>query len=341
MTEHVLLCLKCRGRGHNVEHCTSEVWEPELGWMFSQARRSVDLGNVCTSTDQVNCPRCESLDLIQLLESRPPWNSQSELSEAFEEGNESIRNLGKTGSIQFWADCPVCCSLFAIVHNPSSSEQEVLLLPDWTICRVSGELGIKMDGPEKRDYATCLLSVLKPSSISLSVPVVAHRGDALCVVEDDIGPQRTLGGRRINSREINVNLVLSWIDSCMKRHDEVCAPVPTKDLEEVRFIEVGTRQVVEYPGPDCEYIALSYVWGDVTQNNYKLGDILNALPRTLEEALPFTKKLGKRYLWVDSLCIDQSDELEKIDQINRMWSIYRGAHITIIVLSGTSADAGL
>jgi hypothetical protein len=200
MTDHVLLCLKCRGRGHDVQHCTSESWEPELNWFFSQARRSTDLETESNSTNEVICPRCESLDLIQLLKSRPPWNSQSELREAFKEGNECIRNLGKTGSLQFWADCSVCCCLFAIIPNPSASEQEVLLLPDWTICRVSGELGIKMDSPEKQDYTTCLLSVLRPSSLSLDVPGLSHRGDALCMSENDIGPQRTLSGRRIDSR---------------------------------------------------------------------------------------------------------------------------------------------
>jgi len=211
--------------------------------------------------------------------------------------------------------------LFALTQNPTSLEQEVFILPDWTICRVSGELEIKMDSPQKRDYATCLLSVLKPSSISLPVGIVAHRGDALCLVENDIGPQRTLGGRRINSHETNVQMILSWIDACVKRHDAACLPVPTKDLEEVRFIDVKSRQVVKYPGPDSDYIALSYVWGDVTQGVYKLGDILNPLPRTLEDAISFTKTLSKRYIWVDSLCIDQSDPQDKANQIDRMWSI--------------------
>jgi hypothetical protein len=82
------------------------------------------------------------------------------------------------------------------------------------------------------------------------------------------------------------------------------------------------------------------VWGDVTQSNYKLGDTLKALPRTLEDALSFSKKLGKRYIWIDSVCIDQSDEQDKANQIDRMWSIYRGAWITIIALSGSSADSG-
>ena len=339
--EHVLLCLRCRGSGHDVNHCSSEVWEPELNWMFSEARRSIDLGSMGTSTDQWICPRCESLDLIHLLESRPQWTSQSELSKAFEEENTSIRSLGQTGSVEFWADCCVCCCLFAITQNPSSSDQEILLVPDWAICRVSGELGIKMDSPEKQDYATCLMSVLRPSSISLSVPVVAHRGDALCLVESDVRPERSLGGRRIDTHQINFEMILGWIDSCVKRHDESCVPVPTKDLEEVRLIDIESRQVVKYPGSNCEYVALSYVWGDVSQDHYKLGDVVSTVPRTLEDAFAFTKKLGKRYIWVDSLCIDQSDPQDKNNQIDRMWSIYRGAWVTLIALSGTSAHAGL
>lgn len=342
MTERVLLCLKCRGRNHDVDHCTSKIWASELSWMFSPARRSVSLGTVFSDTSEVICPRCESLNLIELLELHPPWNSQSELSGAFEDDHESIRNLGRTGSIQFWTDCRVCCCLFWITPNPSSPDQEVLLLLDWTINRVAGELGaIRMDTPEKRAYGTCLLSVLKPSSISLPAGIVAHRGDALCIMENDITPERTLGGKLIDPYEINMHMILHWIASCMERHDEACLPVPTKDLEAIRLIDVESRQVVGYPGPDCEYVALSYVWGDVAQDHYKLGDTLNALPRTLEDSISFTRSLGKRYLWVDSLCIDQSDEEDKATQIDRMWSIYRGAYITVIALSGTSADAGL
>jgi hypothetical protein len=93
----------------------------------------------------------------------------------------------------------------------------------------------------------------------------------------------------------------------VKRHDEACLPVSTKELEEIRLIEIETRKVVKCPGPECEYIALSYVWGDVTQENHRLGDTLKMLPKTLEDSLLFTKKLGKGYIWIDSVCIDQSD----------------------------------
>jgi hypothetical protein len=93
------------------------------------------------------------------------------------------------------------------------------------------------------------------------MPIVVHRGDALCLIENDIGTQRTLGGRRIDSRESNVDMILGWIKACAERHEAACLPVPTKDLEEVRLIDVESRQVVRYPGVDSEYIALSYVWG--------------------------------------------------------------------------------
>ena len=342
MTEHVLLCLKCRGRDHDVDHCATETWSSELGWMFSPAGRPTSLGTGSSGTFEIICSRCENLNLIELLESRPPWTSQSDLSEAFEDGHECIRNLGRTGSIQFWADCCVCRCLFGITPNPSSPDQEVLLLPDWTINRVAGELGaIKMDTPETQAYGSCLLSALKPSSISLPAGIVAHRGDALCMMENNMGPRRTLGGKRIDPHEINIDTILHWVASCMERHDSACRPAPTKDLETVRLIDVESRQVVGYPGPDCEYIALSYVWGNVRQSHYKLGDTLKELPRTLEDLISLTKRLGKRYVWVDSLCIDQLDEKEKANQIDRMWGIYRGAYITVIVLSGIFVDAGL
>jgi hypothetical protein len=61
----------------------------------------------------------------------------------------------------------------------------------------------------------------------------------------------------------------------------------------------------------------------------------------MEDALSCVKVLGKQYLWVDSFCIDQLNATHKLDQINRMWSIYRGAYVTLIALSGRSAGAGL
>ena len=198
MADRSLLCLRCRCAGHIVNDCKSDVLGPEYLWMFSEPRKKMDFRSAGSSPSSENsiCQRCRELDLIRLLGLYPPWTTQDQLTHAFDNGHELIRSLGQTGTIEFWEGCSVCRCLFALTPNPSSSEQEVLLLPDWTICRISGETGVELDTEEKRKYATCLLVVLKPSSIgSLPFPIRAHRGDALCLLEGDLAPHRTLGGR--------------------------------------------------------------------------------------------------------------------------------------------------
>ena len=341
MTQGTLLCLKCRGEGHIVDDCTSAESIGELEWMFSDTRRSFNIECMRPKSEDNICSRCLSLDLLSLLESRPAWTQQSQFKDAYEEGHASIRSLGRAGAIQFQKDCPVCCCLFAVAPSALSPEQEVLIIPDWTACRVSGELTYDSDRPEKRNYATCLLIVLKPSSIQVPFSTRAHRGDALCLLDSDLEANRTLGGRHINPVTIDFSMILEWISSCQKRHNETCLPVHTGELREIRLIDVETREVVEYQGPNCDFIALSYVWGPIKPETYKLHDTIRALPKTLEDALVFTKRLGKRYIWIDSVCIDQSNEQDMTNQINRMWSIYRGAWVTLIALSGDSAETGL
>jgi hypothetical protein len=73
----------------------------------------------------------------------------------------------------------------------------------------------------------------------------------------------------------------------------------------------------------------------------KLGPLPKTLPRTIRESIEVVRRLGKKYLWVDSICINQSNSLEKRAQIAIMDAIYLGAFATIIALDGSSADSGL
>ena len=320
MAAPALLCLKCRRAGHNVETCPVDSWAGELDWFFSTARTQLQLTDTVDNTDETICSRCKSLDLIGLLEKRPPWKSQKTFPRDLGKEGDVVKSLGKTGSVHFRVDCSMCYCLFVITPQPSSLDQEISLVPDWTISRVSGELGaVTMDSPDKSRYTTCLLSVLNPSSISLPSRIVAHRGDAICLLEKDIETESTLGGRVIDSVDLNVNLILEWVQRCEKLHDESCLPVSTEALSKIRLVEIESRRVVEYPDADCEYVALSYVFGNVGHESYRLGDTVKALPKTLEDALAITRRLGKSYVWIDSVCIDQSDKHDKIDQINRMW----------------------
>lgn len=76
-----------------------------------------------------------------------------------------------------------------------------------------------------------------------------------------------------------------------------------------------------------EFDALSYTWGNPTEiftficNGHKLH-----VHRNLHEALPYlAARSGSRPMWIDALCINQSDDDEKLVQVRRMDRIYQQA----------------
>lgn len=93
---------------------------------------------------------------------------------------------------------------------------------------------------------------------------------------------------------------------------------------------------------ETEYVALSYTWGDPTN---QVGILVNGQPhcvtRSLFTALRRFRQLcaeersfndgdftfcfypeGSMYIWADALCINQKDNMEKITEIPRMREIY-------------------
>ena len=303
--------------------------------------RFADLSN---STHQELCRRCQDLDVISLLHEEIPWKSLEDLNRAARKGSNLIRSLGMTGSIQFKNDCTLCCCLFAMTQTPSSPAQEVLILPDWTMNRLIGQNGPgNMYTEGMRRYSKCLLVALRPSPLNIPFSISAHRGDAICILEgEDANYATTLGGRLVESDSLNTGVIEEWLSTCLRLHGRGCRPVYTKELQGIRLIDVmEPRKVINYPERGCEYVALSYVWGGVTQESFRLGSTLGRLPQTIEDAIACVRILGKRYLWVDSVCIDQLNENEKRDQIGRMSSVYRGAYITLVALSCSSAETGL
>jgi hypothetical protein len=342
---HGLMCLRCRGTDHITNSCSLDWWpgerSGEYSWLYSELRNDhVDFGPTWNTSESAVCDRCRSLALIDLLNHRPSWNSQQELAQAYQEGHDTIRSLGKVGTVQFRIDCHVCQCLFAITPDPSSNDQDLVLFPDWTICRLSKE-DVRLNSEVEQQYATCLSIVLRPSSMALAVNFRGTFGDALCLLDSDLEAGRGLGARQVRLQEVDFELVEQWLSSCTLLHGTLCAPIFTDELCRVRLVDVGCRKVVAHPGHPCEYITLSYVWGDVAQPSYKLGETLGVLPQTLEDAIWVTTQLGKRYIWVDSICIDQLDQYHKESQIQHMCSIYSGSYLNLVAVSGTSAVAGL
>lgn len=58
----------------------------------------------------------------------------------------------------------------------------------------------------------------------------------------------------------------------------------------------------------------------------------------LRDAIAATRSLGFRYIWIDTLCLNQDDGSEKLDQISKMHTFYSRA---VLNLSATAAESGI
>jgi hypothetical protein len=59
------------------------------------------------------------------------------------------------------------------------------------------------------------------------------------------------------------------------------------------------------------------------------------------DAIAVTRGLGLQYLWVNRLCINQSDDAERAYLVSRMTTIYEEADFTIVAAAGSGASHGL
>ncbi|KAI1307194.1 HET-domain-containing protein [Xylaria venustula] len=91
------------------------------------------------------------------------------------------------------------------------------------------------------------------------------------------------------------------------------------------------------------YEALSYTWGDSTESYVLLcGDTRLKITTSLQSALASLRlDSGPRVLWVDAICINQDDLLERGKQVRLMEKIYRSASKTVVYLGDEGADSAL
>ena len=78
-----------------------------------------------------------------------------------------------------------------------------------------------------------------------------------------------------------------------------------------------------------------------TPGAFRRTELMQRIPRTILRAIDLTRHLSMRYLWVDSLCVIQDDEILKQDQLRQMGGIYINASVTIVAADGTDANYGL
>ncbi|KAF2727912.1 heterokaryon incompatibility protein, partial [Polyplosphaeria fusca] len=90
---------------------------------------------------------------------------------------------------------------------------------------------------------------------------------------------------------------------------------------------------------DPKFVALSYVWGDAIDSRViLLEDRPIRVTKNLYEAMMALRPVKRPMIvWIDSLCINQSDYSEKSWQVGLMANIYRHA-CKVVAWLGTAAD---
>ncbi|CAG8978665.1 hypothetical protein HYALB_00011762 [Hymenoscyphus albidus] len=75
--------------------------------------------------------------------------------------------------------------------------------------------------------------------------------------------------------------------------------------------------------------------------SFKKGMSFQTLPPTFRDAIIVTRKMGYRYLWIDSLCIIQKDHDDWVKESERMQDYYKNAILTISPDSASGDHVGI
>ncbi|KAL8691056.1 MAG: hypothetical protein Q9218_003640 [Villophora microphyllina] len=169
-----------------------------------------------------------------------------------------------------------------------------------------------------------------------------------------------------NDESVDWSILKQWLQKCEYEHvgncvtsyqqedDDTDAP-ESRDQDQVTadsfkapvmLINVDTLALEQY-AEITGYVTLSWVWRDTRIERSKIfgddGIHLNMVyvPLTFRDAIEATRMLGERYLWIDALCIDQSDAVGLTEQISQMDLIYGRASLTIVAVHGSNGAAGL
>jgi hypothetical protein len=137
-----------------------------------------------------------------------------------------------------------------------------------------------------------------------------------------------------------------------KCHEDAKPFVPSRLLRvdcldgKVRLI---TSEMLRKIESTPRYMTLSHCWGNSRYHfttmrqsleNRMAGILCIDLPRTYREAVSVTRGLGISFLWIDSLCIVQDDEVDWAKESALMSATYGGSYGTLAALSSPDSEGG-
>ncbi|KAK4574974.1 hypothetical protein LTR86_000824 [Recurvomyces mirabilis] len=194
----------------------------------------------------------------------------------------------------------------------------------------------------------------RPASIKLQIrkdhlkmSIFARHMPRECILFADQG-HRLIGDA---FQDVSVAWVRESIMHCLESH-RACQTAKPGPLP-CRIIAVGTAdspllKLLTTDGEEQIYACLSHCWGTTRHfvltkaNMAELHDEIpwESMNQTYKDAINFCRKIGVRYLWIDSLCIVQDDAEDWAREATKMGEYYGGCRVCIAATSAVSGDAG-
>lgn len=149
-----------------------------------------------------------------------------------------------------------------------------------------------------------------------------------------------------------MELAAQWIANCIEHHER--CPSPGLPSLPTRVVFVGSDDTEPHLyitcGEHARYAALSHCWGSEdkspprtthkTLNRRLSGMSFGELPKTFQDAVTITRRLGLQYLWIDSLCIIQDSQSDWEAEAANMATVYQNAYVTIAAEAASNSQEG-
>lgn len=288
--------------------------------------RATTRGEICHECRKLNFERLLNLAIIN------PWFDKARRYKGL---SFSLPHINKKG------DCPLCKFLCS-VKVPPRHASDINPIYQLYVFIVQREFGT----PKNQVHNSPAFVVLPPKyKDGYSEPSHAEprHGAVSGIFMELTDTQNAYSGRQLRP-QVDFSDIKNWIDFCGCMHKTLCKPSESELPRGFRVIDCSTRNIVLWDdiiSPKL-HVTLSYVWGGV-QDEGSISEckLMYPLPKTIEDAITTTTKLGYRYLWIDRYCIPQGQDQEKHTQIRSMNVIYNSSVITIIAAAGDNPYYGL
>ncbi|KAH7092310.1 heterokaryon incompatibility protein-domain-containing protein [Paraphoma chrysanthemicola] len=164
---------------------------------------------------------------------------------------------------------------------------------------------------------------------------------------------KNLGGH--TGDDFALDFLAKQYKTCKETHVK-CQQATCSPFLPSRVLDVGSRgdssislRPREQLAISEPYLTLSHCWGDFqplkltryTASHLELGIHVADLPKTYQEAVQVSRRLGYRYLWIDSLCIYQDNLDDWQAEAGQMGDIYGKAAGCIAATASVDSSYGL